>query len=299
MAVATTEAQIIQLFKYIDKNKNRTWMPNIGTLHRELLQIFNKNQGKLTGGDKTATVYVKPALTALFATASVEMWHRSIHSLLISCSVSKTSPIWASVAGYYSSHYTVRAFSHLFGYYTLFKKGCMQVRLDGKFSCELAKKKPKTEHQEYWGYLKKMKPFLEDPVFSENNIMNISVDDRRENGHDAYHRGKANYVDHVNNFVNFTPLSEDYLITRISYIAESITETPSLPNEFKYPDLDAVQLIAYARLITFRRFMDTILLSKINSNFWAYQRNPEWCSKYINYQAPELRDLDLVSQIQK
>src|SRR6516162_3242045 len=50
----------------------------------------------------------------IFATAAVEMWLRGIHSFLISASLTEASPIWASVAGYYSSHYSVRAFAHLF-----------------------------------------------------------------------------------------------------------------------------------------------------------------------------------------
>src|SRR6266852_6828124 len=44
----------------------------------------------------------------LFATASVNMWLRAVHSFLISASLTNVSPTWAAVAGYYSSHYSVR-----------------------------------------------------------------------------------------------------------------------------------------------------------------------------------------------
>src|SRR4051794_22938270 len=54
---------------------------------------------------------------ACFATAAVDIWLRAVHSFLISASLTESSPIWASISGYYSSHYSVRAIAHLLGYF--------------------------------------------------------------------------------------------------------------------------------------------------------------------------------------
>src|ERR1700757_803400 len=60
-----------------------------------------------------SSVNVEPKVAALFATASVDMWLGAVHSLLISASLTNASPIWASVTGYYASHYAVRGLAHL------------------------------------------------------------------------------------------------------------------------------------------------------------------------------------------
>src|SRR5579863_10259984 len=54
------------------------------------------------------TVAAKPNDMKVFATAAVEMWLRAVHSFVISTSLTEASPLWSSVAGYYSSHYSVR-----------------------------------------------------------------------------------------------------------------------------------------------------------------------------------------------
>src|ERR1700689_2464917 len=48
----------------------------------------------------------------MFTTAAVNIWMRAVHNFLVSASLTNVSPIWASVAGYYSSHYSVRALAH-------------------------------------------------------------------------------------------------------------------------------------------------------------------------------------------
>src|SRR5687767_3491390 len=69
-----------------------------------------------------AAVQVSQQVPTLFATAAVEMWLRAVHTFLISASLTDVSPIWCSVSGYYSSHYSVRAFAHLLGFFQLFRK---------------------------------------------------------------------------------------------------------------------------------------------------------------------------------
>ena len=84
------------------------------------------------------------------------------------------------------------------------------------------------------------------------------------------------------------------LITEAGELSEAITETPSLARAGHFPDVDAVQIIAYARLIKYRRLLDNLL---DQNKYWSRNRTPVWCAKYVNYQAPELSDLQLVSQI--
>ena len=65
---------------------------------------------------------VTPREIRMFATAAVEMWLRGIHSFLISAASTRVSPVWASISGYYASHYTIRAFAHLLGYFQLYRR---------------------------------------------------------------------------------------------------------------------------------------------------------------------------------
>ena len=85
---------------------------------------------------------VDQSIVRLFATASIEMWHRSIHSYLTSLSLTAASHIWSSVAGYYSSHYSVRALAHILGTFQLFNAGKI-VELDLKRAGNICNVKPK------------------------------------------------------------------------------------------------------------------------------------------------------------
>ena len=102
------------------------------------------------------TVAAKPSDLTIFATAAVEMWLRAVHSFLISASLTEASPIWTSVAGYYSSRYAIRAFSHLFGLFHLHSsKRLIQLRREGKgWVYEIIRKNAgDREHKLYWKYL--------------------------------------------------------------------------------------------------------------------------------------------------
>jgi hypothetical protein len=90
---------------------------------------------------------------AKFVTAAVDIWLRGVHSFLVSASLTQASPIWASVSGYYSSHYAIRGIAHLLGYFQLFNnKRLVTISLTGgKYVCEFTKKSAGDgEHKLYW-----------------------------------------------------------------------------------------------------------------------------------------------------
>lgn len=107
--------QIELIFNCLNKAGASNNFPEPGALSIALNKLIDFNKG-----DYSAIINTSDA--SKFATAAIEMWHRSIHSFLISASLTKSSPIWASVSGYYSSHYSVRAFAHLLGHFQLFKR---------------------------------------------------------------------------------------------------------------------------------------------------------------------------------
>ena len=164
--------------------------------------------------DPTTIVSAKPKLLTHFATAAVEMWLRSVHSFLISASLTDASPIWASVAGYYSSHYSIRAFAHLFGAFQLHRKrrivyldkdgGSLVIRIEKKHGGD-------GEHKFYWRYVSQHPQLAADPFFyAFRDDIPIS---------DGAHRSKANYVDHIDRFPVFLPLNAEFLERRIGRIS--------------------------------------------------------------------------------
>ena len=75
-------------------------------------------------------------LAKMFTTAAVNIWMRGVHSFLVSASLTNISPVWASLSGYYSSHYSVRALAHLLGFFsTLLPKANCPTRLAGRTIC--------------------------------------------------------------------------------------------------------------------------------------------------------------------
>lgn len=212
-----------------------------------------------------------------FATASVEMWLRGVHSFLISASLTEASPIWASVAGYYSSHYSIRAFAHLFGLFHLHqKKRLIQLRPGGNgYVFEVMKKNGgDREHKLYWKFLSEHKELQGDPFFYPNH----------EDGpvSDGSHRSKANYADHLNTYPTFKPLREEDLARRIQRIAEIEFSAVPTPDADKFPDIEAVQIVAYHRMVKFRRLLDDVIGA--THRFWSVQRNPSWCPKDLKFE---------------
>jgi hypothetical protein len=226
------------------------------------------------------TIAVKPPDLTVFATAAVEIWLRALHSFLISASLTDASPIWASVAGYYSSHYSVRAFAHLFGLFHLHTaKRIIQIKRQGKgWVFEITRKNGgDREHKLYWKYLAEHKALRNDPFFYPNR------EDIPQS--DGSHRNRANYADHLNAFPIFKPLSEEYLAHRIQKIAEIEFSAVPIPNADKFPDIATVQILAYHRIVKFRKLLDEIVGT--DNRFWGVQRNPSWRPKDLTFEVVE------------
>jgi hypothetical protein len=257
-----------------------TALPEPGYLAAELKILIDKNK-------QQTTIRVDPAkISAHFASAAVEMWLRGIHSFLISSSLTKVSPIWASVSGYYASHYCVRGLAHLHGFFQLFSKRRF-IRIEitgGKHYCHVEKKGADDgEHKFYWKIVKEETQFKDDDFFTKNED-----DGSKDAESDAGHRNIANYYDHIDRFSNFHPLDEEFLKTRITTLSKISLSSPPIPRKDKYPDVDTVQLVAYHRLIKFRDFLDEILGE--NNHFWKIYRNPTWCAEYLKYQVTPLQN---------
>lgn len=222
-------------------------------------------------------VSVKPQVATLFATAAVEVWLRAVHSFLVSASLANASPIWASVAGYYSSHYSVRGLAHLLGYFQLFRrKRIVRLVLRGhQHTCSFNQKQGKDrEHRLYWKLVKHDAHFVSDPLFTEN--------DPGPDVSDVGHRDRANYADHLSKFPSFQAIDTSQLRTRVQFISQIQFSTPPIPDRNRFPDLDSVQIVAYHRVVKFRKFLDEVLGGR--NRFWNVHRNPSWSNKMIDFQ---------------
>lgn len=264
--------QIIVMFKSLNNKAVANAFPE----PRSLANLLKKRCAPFDVG----TIAAKPPEMPIFATAAVEMWLRSVHSFLISASLTEASPIWSSVAGYYSSHYAVRAFAHLFGLFHLHHdKRLIQLRREGKgYVFEVIKKNAHDrEHKLYWKYLAEHQELKNDPFFYPNR------EDIPES--DGSHRNRANYADHLNAFPTFKPLSEEYLAQRIQKIAEIEFSAVPIPNADKFADLATVQIVAYHRIVKFRKLLDEVVGT--DNRFWAVQRNPSWKPKDLTFEVVE------------
>jgi hypothetical protein len=273
MAIAPDTLQIELIFNHLKTTSGSATFPQPGSLSSQLNSIIDVTKGDYTENVKKETVMK-------FGTASIEMWHRSIHSFLISAALTKASPVWSSVAGYYSSHYAVRAFSHLFGHFQLYKlKRIVQLQISGSnYYCHISSKKAgEREHKASWKYLKSYSPFDSDPFFTIN-------DDNLPNS-DGAHRNKANYQDHIGRFPIFQSLDDEYMKRRFEQISSIQLSDAPIPNTDSYPDLESVQLIAYHRLIRYRIFLDEILGG--SNRFWSVNRKPNWCPSYFDFQVSQ------------
>lgn len=237
--------------------------------------IMSDKLGKMAPKKGSLDVSVKTEIVKLFATASIEMWLRAIHSFLISTALTNASPLWASISGYYSSHYTIRALAHLLGIYQL-RKNRSTVTLQSSrtgFICSF-KEGRNREHSFYWKMVKQHPNFFTDSLFTENpEDTDIS---------DAGHRNFATYIDHLNKFPNFSPLTYDELEKRIVFISKFEMKSYPIPMRTNYPDTDSVQIIAYHRLVYFRELIDSVLGD--SNRFWSVHRNPSWCRGIIDFQ---------------
>jgi hypothetical protein len=227
-----------------------------------------------------SSVRVEPKIATFFATASVDMWLRAVHSLLVSASLTNASPIWASVAGYYASHYAIRGLAHLLGYFLLFtnKRVVQLSHQDGGHFCSFTKKSgDDREHKLYWKRVKADINFRDDPFFTENTAATDASDLR--------HRDHANYADSLFPYPHFRSLDEGSLRSRINAIAQIEITDPPIPRLSEFADLDNVQLVAYHRIVRYRKFLDEILAD--DSRFWRVHRNPAFASNVLNFQVTE------------
>jgi hypothetical protein len=235
-----------------------------------------------TGSTGVATRNASQDVVKMFTTAAVDIWMRAVHSFLVSASLTKVSPIWASVSGYYSSHYSVRALAHLLGFFQLFtRRRIVRLQLQGgRYVCNFD---PKTagdrEHRVYWKIVKKDPHFAGDPFFTENN----------SDESDVAHRDRANYADHLPQFPMFRPLDAAALKTRIDRISEIEFSAPPIPRVSQYPDVESVQIVAYHRLVRFRDLVDTVIGD--GNRFWSVHRNPVWARDYTDFQLTEAETL--------
>jgi hypothetical protein len=230
--------------------------------------------------DATATIM------RLFATSSVEMWLRAVHSFLISAALTDASPLWASVGGYYASHYAVRAIAHLLGYYSLHNKKYV-VRLE-RSVCSFTKAKgaDSREHIFYWRCVKQHALFHSNNLFTDNPT-NVDVSDHE-------HRNFASYIDHLNRFPVFATLNLDELKRRIEFLSNIEISAYPIPDRNKYPDLASVQIVAYHRIVHFRGLLNSALGD--SNRFWSVHRNPSWSQNILDFQLIPSGVMDKVGQ---
>ncbi|MBX3370932.1 MAG: hypothetical protein KF793_11135 [Nitrospira sp.] len=236
-------------------------------------------------------VDLEPENVKLFATAAVDMWLRAVHSFLISASLTKASPIWSSVGAYYASHYCVRAFAHLLGHFQSFRvKKIARLEFDGKRGkCSFRSKQGgDREHQFYWKLIKEAPSFSADPLFKNNLEESDSVIS------EIKHRDLANYCDHLSALIpKFAPLSEAILRDRIAFISSMHFDSPPSPQKGKFPDVEAIQILAYHRIVRFRNFVNEALGD--SNRFWKVHRNPAWTAGLTNFQLIEQGGIGSIS----
>ncbi len=249
-------------------------MPAPGTLARMLEKLVDKT---LPITDAQAS---RDVLTC-FATAAVEMWLKSLHSFLISASLTEASPIWASVSGYYASHYAIRGFAHLFGVFQLHKARRIVhlKRENNRYFLRIEQRAGNSrEHKFYWKYVSEQPLFNDDPFFYPNQ------DDLPRS--DGAHRNMANYWDHVDHFPIFRPLEQKVLSSRIERISTIEFNDVPRPNADKFPDINNIQIVAYHRIVKFRQCLDDIL--KSGNRFWRVHRTPSWCQNMMTFHVVDL-----------
>jgi len=252
-------------FGKLDTPRARLEFPAPGTLSEELNALIKSGE---------ASPVLPHNKWQMLASCSVEMWHRSIHSFLWSVTLTETSPLWASVSGYYASHYVMRAFAHSMGIFKSFTaKSAIQIKMEaGQFV--LSPFKGKGEHPFYWNAVRGYSKFATNPLFYDNNERDIDSD--------AAHRTFANYTDHVN---SFKPLKCSDVAWAMNYVEKishfRLGSTVKRPSRDEYPNLQDVQILAFQRIVTFNDFLD----ERIPTNrFWRAHRRPAWCKDIMLFQ---------------
>jgi hypothetical protein len=248
----------------VDQNR----LPAADSLSSSLVDLFLKIPKKEPKSKNVTTDIAK-----MFTTAAVNMWLRSVHSFLISAALTDVSPIWASSAGYYSSHYSIRAFAHLLGLFRVFPLKRM-VRLEnvtGRHICS-SHSKAGREHEIYWQMVKQDGQFRDDPIFTSD-------------GSEVAHRDWANYADHLPQMPKFRSIEVATLKIRIEKISRARLSSPIKD----FPDIDYVQVAAYRRIGKFRDLVDNVV--GVKNGFWRLNRDPSWATEFMNFRPEEEEDV--------
>ena len=259
--------QIIELsFGKFDKPSAKLDFPAKGALSQHINGLLG-NAGK-----------VPPVLThqycPMLASAGVEMWHRAIHSFLWSVALTGNSHLWASISGYYASHFVMRAFAHSMGIFKSFtQKKVIQVVVDkGQFVCSLIETKD-GEHPFYWKAVKGHAKLTSNPLFRENSERNPKSD--------SAHRTFANYTDHLDNFSPMRFPELEAVATNVGKISGIRLHSVTEPSRDDYPDLENVQILAFQRIVAFHDFLE----ERVSGNrFWRAHRRPAWCKDVMLFQ---------------
>lgn len=277
--------QVAELsFKCLDSPKAKLSFPEHGKLSDHLNGLLSQQPA-----DNPAFTHIH---MPLLASAGIEMWHRAIHSFLWSVALTDNSPIWASVSGYYSSHYVMRAFAHSMGIFKLFRQGTgIQIVSENKgWVC--LRLDAGREHAFYWKVAKEHPLLAKNPLFRENH----EKEDKPVDKSDAIHRNFANYADHIANFKTIKMCSLDEVIKRVQQISRvhryGNPEAPA-PQRKKFPDILTVQILAFQRIVTFREIFD----KKYPKNrFWKTHRNPLWCEKIMSFDIADDGAIDGINE---
>jgi len=229
-------------------------------------------------GSKEANINIEPRVAKYFATAAIEIWQRAVQSLLISIAVTDESKLWSSVSGYYASHYTFRGLAHLLGYYQLFRKGwIIHLYVDGGRFVATYKKKRVREHDWYRGVVASDRQFRAEPFFTNPPPPALL---------DVAHRDRANYSDHLSLNPHIRSVNKAAIRARLQRISHIEVQAPEAFTLDKFPDVEAVQINAYQRIVRFRQYLDQTLDT---NRLWNVHRTPGWAKEFTDFQLIEAR----------
>jgi hypothetical protein len=79
----------------------------------------------------------------------------------------------------------------------------------------------------------------------------------------------------------FLPLEAQYLSDRVERLSSMLLTDIPIPSASDFPDLDNVQVIAYHRIVKFRRLVDEVVGP--GYRFWGVQRSPSWCPSTLKF----------------
>jgi hypothetical protein len=263
-------------FEKLNRPAAKMGFPKMGSLSEIITKMLKAS---------TPTAAILPHQhVSMLATASIEMWHRAIHSFLWSVALTEDSPLWSSVSGYYASHYVMRAFAHSLGIYKSFvQRSALQIVVQGNhFVCSQLSESG-GEHAFYWKAVKGHSRFRSDPLFHENQERDVN---RRADESDVLHRNFANYADHLDSFTAARFTSKEKVAEEVRKIGRIRRHSVlvSAPQRDSFPDVANVQILAFQRIVAFNDFLDDEVP---NNRFWKAHRRPSWCKDVMLFQVED------------